>query len=41
MGVPYEMLVEVGDQTSWEVHDALVSSWGSVSERVTKPESRK
>ena len=41
MGVPYEMLVEVGDQTSWEVHDALFSSLGSGSQRVTKLEYRK
>ena len=40
MGVPYEMLVEVGDQTSGEVHDALLSNCGSGSHRVTKLEFR-
>ena len=40
MGVPYEVLVEVGDQTSWEVHDALFSTCGSGPHRMTKLKSR-
>ena len=40
VSVPYEMLVEVGNQTSWEVHDAMLSNCGSGSHRATKLEFR-
>lgn len=38
MIVPLEMLVEVGDQTPWEVHDALLFCSGSDIEGTTKLE---
>lgn len=38
MIVPLEMLVEVGDQIAWEVHDALLFRTGSGSEGATKLE---
>ncbi len=38
MIVPQKMLVEVGDQTAWEVHDALLFCSRSGSEDTTKLE---
>ncbi len=36
MVVPQQMLVEMGDQTAWEIHDALLLCTGSDSENATK-----